>query len=496
MVCPDENTMTAYFELRLPPEEAARVEQHLSGCSTCRRVLVEYSAMATERGGVSFAVADPASSVSPPPDLADKMELGRRVAHAQAKKRVGTVLCEKWRIERLIGIGGMAQVFAATHRNGRNLAVKVLRPELAVEPAFVERFLREGYVANKVRHPGAVAILDDDMTPDGTPFLVMELLTGRTLGQRLRDSGPLGMDDALRITGQVLDVLASAHDRGIVHRDIKPDNLFETDGGGIKVLDFGIARLREALGTSIQTQSGLAMGTIGYMPPEQARGEVDGVESRSDIWATGATLFTLLTGQVVHDARTPNESLLLAMTAPVPPTATRLGTLPVALSRLLDKALAFDKNERFVSCRAMQDAVQGARTAAVPVRASFATHAKRAALVLGAGAVIVASSIAATKTAKIPEGSQSVNANVDQGGPAPSPPSPAAPVVATSEEGMASPADVHAIAVVEASVDAGGSIVKNPGAGRVRPTPPRAPVASATAPPPAPSVFNPLLSRH
>jgi serine/threonine-protein kinase len=284
-------------------------------------------------------------------------DLAQRVAYAQAARRVGTVLCGRWTIDRLVGIGGMAQVFAATHRNGRAVAIKILRPELAVEPLFVERFLREGYVANKVQHAGAVAILDDDLAPEGAPFLVMELLSGKTLRERLRESGPLPAAEAFRVADRILDVLAAAHERGIVHRDIKPDNVLVTDDGAVKVLDFGIARLREHLGPT-DTQSGMTMGTIGYMPPEQARGIPGAIDARSDLWAVGATLLTLLTGRILHEADSTNQGLLLAMTEPVPPMSILEPGLPPEVCALLDRALAFEQPNRFADARVMQEAIR------------------------------------------------------------------------------------------------------------------------------------------
>jgi serine/threonine-protein kinase len=349
--------MVAFFEARLDAGASDRVDEHLAECSACRRVLVEYAAMAAPVNATERMDSAP-SSQGRGPDADDRVEMGRRLAYEQAARRVGAVLSERWRVERVIGIGGMAQVFAAQHRNGRWVAVKVMRPELVVEPLLVERFLREGYVANKVQHPGAVAILDDDMTPDGAPFLVMELLSGRTLRDRLNDTGALPVGEALRIADEVLDVLASAHERGIVHRDIKPENLFETDSGVIKVLDFGIARLREQPGARSETQSGVTIGTVGYMPPEQARGQREAVDARSDVWAMGATLFTLLTGRVLHEADSANEGLLLAMTAPVPLARTLAPDLPAAVCALLDTALAFDPAVRFADSRAMQRAVR------------------------------------------------------------------------------------------------------------------------------------------
>ncbi len=359
--CLDENTIVAFFESRLEDGARARADEHLASCRACRDLLAAYAAMAPVPNVT--APMQPGASVpaSAPLNRDERADIGRRVAQAQAARRIGTTLCGKWTLERLIGIGGMAQVFQATHRNGRAVAVKVMRPELAVEPLFVERFLREGYVANKVDHPGAVAILDDDLASDGAPFLVMELLRGRTLASRLRETGCLPVADALRVVASVLDVLAAAHDKGIVHRDIKPENLFETEGGDTKVLDFGIARLRDGMGQRGNTEGGVTMGTLGYMPPEQARGQGDALDARSDLWAVGATLLTLTTGLTLHDAATPNEALLLAMTAPIRPVQTLAPGLPSAVAALLDTALAFDKAARFTDARAMRQAVEGAR---------------------------------------------------------------------------------------------------------------------------------------
>ena len=165
----------------------------------------------------------------------------------RAQARVGLVLRGKWHLERLLGVGGMASVYAATHRNGLRGAVKLLHPELCVQGEVKERFLREGYVANKVDHPGAVRVLDNDVAEDGSVFLVMELLDGETIDARVeaRPGRRLEVGEVLAIADDVLDVLATAHDSGIVHRDLKPENLFITRTGQVKILDFGIARLRE-----------------------------------------------------------------------------------------------------------------------------------------------------------------------------------------------------------------------------------------------------------
>jgi serine/threonine-protein kinase len=284
----------------------------------------------------------------------------------RAERRIGDVLKGKWRLDRLIGVGGMAAVYAATHRNGKRVAVKVLHPEHAADAARRSRFLREGYVANHVDHEGAVSVLDDDVADDGTAFLVMELLDGESLDARaIRAGGRMPIDEVLAIAERVLDVLAAAHDKGIVHRDVKPENVFLTRAGDVKVLDFGIARVRELPARSGATH-GSSLGTPSFMPPEQARGRWDEVDARSDVWALGATMFTLLTGQVVHEAATTNEVLLAAMTKAAPPVCSLAPSTPEAAAAAVDIALAFAPADRWPDARAMKEAVRLARATSQP----------------------------------------------------------------------------------------------------------------------------------
>lgn len=156
------------------------------------------------------------------------------------------MLCGKWTLRRLVGVGGMAAVYEAEHRNGKRVAVKVLHAELSIAGEVLSRFLREGYAANRVGHPGAVSVLDDGVAEDGAAFLVMDLLEGETLEvRRTRSRGGLPVAEVLRIADAVLDILAAAHTRGIVHRDVKPENIFVTSAGEVRLLDFGIARVHD-----------------------------------------------------------------------------------------------------------------------------------------------------------------------------------------------------------------------------------------------------------
>lgn len=277
----------------------------------------------------------------------------------RAQARVGHTLKGKWRLDSVLGIGGMATVYAATHRNRSRAAIKMLHPEVSISQDVTTRFLREGYVGNAVAHPGSVKVLDDDVTDDGAPFLVMELLEGESLGARLDRDGPLQPHEVAQVAFQLLDVLAAAHAAHIVHRDLKPDNVFLTLDGRVKVLDFGIARLRAAAHeTSASTQAGALLGTPAFMAPEQALGRWKEVDERTDIWAVGATLFTLLTGRFVHEAEAVQEQLVLAATSKAPPVRTYAPNAPPWLADIVDRALSFGRDMRFPDARSMQAALR------------------------------------------------------------------------------------------------------------------------------------------
>jgi serine/threonine-protein kinase len=279
----------------------------------------------------------------------------------RAQARVGSTVRDKWQLDGLLAVGGMASVYAATHRNGSRAAVKMLNEDMATNELARERFLWEGYVANAVRHDGVVKVIDDDTDEDGTLYLVTELLDGETLEERrLRLGGRIAEDECLLVIDELLDVLAAAHAAGIVHRDIKPDNLFLTREGGVKVLDFGIAKLREPSTSKRLTQMGLTLGTPGYMPPEQARGLSDEVDERSDIWACGATMYCLLSGETVHNGSTAAEQLVNAMTKAVLPLQARAPDIGLSVAHVVDRALEFSKSDRWPTAAAMQEAVHQA----------------------------------------------------------------------------------------------------------------------------------------
>ncbi|WP_437687733.1 protein kinase domain-containing protein [Sorangium sp. So ce176] len=271
---------------------------------------------------------------------------------AACERRVGTTLRGKWTIDRLLGIGGMAAVYAATHKIGRREAIKILHPEVARSKDLRARFEREAQAVNQFQHPGVVEIRDIDMTEDGAPFLVMELLEGESLADRLQRLGNIETGEMLRFMDELLDVLGAAHDRGIIHRDIKLDNLFVETTGRLKVLDFGIARMRDGVKTAMRTRTGATLGTVSYMAPEQVRGI--SVDHRADLFAVGATMFRVIAKRRIHEARTESELLVKMATMAAPPLASVAPEAPQGLCALVDRALAFDRERRYPDARTMQ----------------------------------------------------------------------------------------------------------------------------------------------
>lgn len=309
---------------------------------------------------------------------------------SRARERLGLVLRGKYRLERLLGVGGTSAVYEAVHRNGNRVALKMLHPHVSLNGEVRRRFLQEGYAANNVGHPGVVRVLDDDTAEDGSTFVVMELLSGETLGARAERSGGI-LRDALvmQVACQLLDVLAAAHERGVIHRDIKPDNVFVTTSGAVKLLDFGLARVLDDADSATATMSGQVFGTPAFMPPEQALGRKQEIDARSDLWSVGATLFTLLSGKLVHEAETTNELLVYAASRPARPLSSVAPSVPAPVAAIVDRALRFAKGERWSSASAMRAAVAGVLVTvyhtAPPAPASVVAPAAGEAPRLGSG---------------------------------------------------------------------------------------------------------------
>ncbi len=277
----------------------------------------------------------------------------------RAEARVGSVLCGKYLLDSLLGVGGMAAVYAATHRNGNRVAVKMLHTALSMEMDLRKRFLREGYVANAVNHPGVVRVLDDDTDEDGAIFLVMDLVVGAS-AETISEwrGGRVDSEVVVGLCHQLLDIVAAAHANGVIHRDIKPDNICLTRDGTLKLLDFGVARMRD---TATATREGTTIGTPAFMSPEQALGKVKEIDVLSDVYAVGAVMFTLLSGRFVHEGESANELLIMAATRRACSLADVVSDVPKPIIDVVDRALVFEKALRWPSAAAMRDALAQAQ---------------------------------------------------------------------------------------------------------------------------------------
>ncbi|NRA36156.1 MAG: protein kinase [Polyangiaceae bacterium] len=342
---------------------------------------------------------------------------------AAIEARIGTTLNGKYTLKALLGVGGMAAVYLAIHRTGRRCAIKMLHKGGSATDTQIKRFRREAYAANALEHPGIVEIQDDDISEDGAPFLVMELLRGRTLSDDIESGGILSEELAFNYLDQCHDALGAAHAAGIFHRDIKPDNIFLLETGRIKLLDFGIATLHEDVaGLTVKTEYGTLMGTPGFMAPEQARGRWDEVDGQSDIWALSATFFQLVSGQTVHEATTRNEALGLAMVTPARSLRTVSPQASSQLVTILDRALPFEKKDRFADAYEMQVAVRdAAQELGIVLRPSFrplsgprvgsSPHRDPSSSTLTQGGALSVNTSAATELGSVPpKGKRSVMA--------------------------------------------------------------------------------------
>ena len=286
----------------------------------------------------------------------------------EVERRVGTLIRDKWTLVRLLGTGGMAAVYVGVHRIGRRDALKILHREAAKSKEVCLRFEREAQAVNRFRHPGAVEIRDIDVTEDGAPFLVMELLVGESLGDRVARLGRLDVGEVLQHAEQVLDVLTAAHQQGIIHRDIKPANLFWTTEGRLKVLDFGLARIHEGgLVDGLYTKEGATLGTTPYMPPEQAKGRP--IDERADVFSVGATMFRMITGRYLHDATGAFDLLMKQAREPAPPIMRYAPSLPASVAMIIDRALTFDREKRYLSAATMLEDVRSVLRGGAPAHA-------------------------------------------------------------------------------------------------------------------------------
>ncbi|MFE1448420.1 protein kinase domain-containing protein [Streptomyces olivaceoviridis] len=266
----------------------------------------------------------------------------------------------RYRLTHRLGRGGMAEVFAAEDvRLGRTVAVKLLRADLAEDPVSKARFTREAQSVAGLNHHAIVAVYDsgeDTVGGQSVPYIVMELVEGRTIRDLLLNAEAPGPEQALIIVSGVLEALAYSHQHGIVHRDIKPANVIITHSGAVKVMDFGIARALHGASTTM-TQTGMVMGTPQYLSPEQALGKA--VDHRSDLYATGCLLYELLALRPPFTGETPLSVVYQhVQDMPVPPSQVSEGTCPPELDGLVMRSLAKDPDDRFQTAEEMRGLVQ------------------------------------------------------------------------------------------------------------------------------------------
>src|ERR1043165_6754609 len=336
--CLEENTLFEYVSDGLDSASRLAVVEHAASCESCRRMIAAAIAAAPS---IHAAVTEPHGEVRP----------ARHTPHGPVSLDSERLLAGKYRRLRLLGAGGMGTVHEAVNTwTGRHVAVKELHGSFSADATAVQRFTLEAQSASRIAHPNVVDILDLGADPTtGTLFMVQELLTGSTLRQRIADRGKLSLDEALRIIRAARDPRVVAHDAGVVHRDLKPDNIFlarDTSGREVtKLIDFGLSKqLREQGGLAI-TEHGRQLGTPFYMSPEQMRGETD-LDDRTDVWSIGVVLFEAVAGVRPFTGPGYNDLVVQILKEPVPKLSSVLPEVSPVLSALVERAIERDRGQR------------------------------------------------------------------------------------------------------------------------------------------------------
>src|SRR6476469_5082994 len=330
---------------RAPEERAAFLDESCHEDEGMRR---EVESLLTSHERAENFIEIPAFEVAPelvPNDSADAL-IGKLISH--------------YRIESLIGIGGMGEVYLAQdERLGRKAALKLLPQSLTTDETQLDRFKNEARTASALNHPNILTVYE--IGAEGNmQFIATEFIEGVTLRTALA-SGRMSAHKALEIAVQVASALAAAHDAGVVHRDIKPENIMLRPDGYTKVLDFGIAKLTEQKRASneprvettslLQTRPGLVLGTANYMSPEQARGQK--VDASSDIWSLGVVLYEMVAGSPPFRGETPSDCIASILTKEPPPLSGVLPGVPAELESILQKALRKNSDERYQTIKEM-----------------------------------------------------------------------------------------------------------------------------------------------
>jgi serine/threonine-protein kinase len=351
--CPDENALAELVQGLLDAHTAAQLELHLDHCAGCRQIV-------SEVGRTSYvANRHPTRVDAGPADETDVLLTESRSTwqmdtHEFPVPEPGTLLAGKYRVERVLGRGGMGVVMAARHVTlGKLVALKLMRPDLAVDPNAAQRFVREARAASRLHSEHIVRVIDLDTLEDGSPYIAMEYLEGEDLGALLAARGPRPAAEAATYLVQVCEAVAEAHAAGIVHRDLKPANLFVTrrsDGSPcVKVLDFGVSKIIAGgpLADDLaSTDTKALVGSPHYMAPEQLI-SAKAVDPRTDVWALGCILFELVSG-VGPFGGTSLAQLLASILRDEPPSLKELRPdLPPALCDVVARCLDKDPARRF-----------------------------------------------------------------------------------------------------------------------------------------------------
>lgn len=288
------------------------------------------------------------------PTLSFDADEAGRAAQRNAQQLVGQTVAEKYHLDRLLGLGGMGAVYAATNTwTGRRVAVKMLLQSLSGAEA-VARLQQEARAASSVSHPHILDVLDMCRDADGNFLIITELLSGESLESMLAKRGRIDAYRAVQLLVPVAAALAAAHSRGVIHRDIKPDNIFlHSEGGQIipKVIDFGISKVSDNALVRARTQTGAVFGTVDYMSPEQARGET--VDKTTDIWALGVVMFRALTAQFPFEAPNVNAILIKIATSRAPLVREVDPSIPSAVAAIVDRMLDPVRSARYADFEAV-----------------------------------------------------------------------------------------------------------------------------------------------
>ena len=362
-VHPSIEELVAFALGTLGEETQAPIEDHVAACRSCQEraavapgdnlvELVRRVRACTSRGAETFA--DPAAQAQTPvvltavagtealaPAVSDCPEVPEAMPPELARH-------ERYRVVRLLGAGGMGAVYEAEHRVMQRLvALKVIKRAYTASAAALERFRREVRAAARLSHPNIVTTYDAEDAGE-THFLVMEYVEGVSLGRLVKEGGPLPVAEACAYVRQAALGLQHAHERGMVHRDVKPDNVIRCADGTVKVLDFGLAALLVERGAGGLTDTNVIMGTPDYMAPEQAE-DPRKADSRADVYSLGCTLYQLLTGEVPYPAQTSLLKIIAHREEPIPQVRRKRSQVPEELAGVLARMLAKKPKDRYQS---------------------------------------------------------------------------------------------------------------------------------------------------